>query len=657
MEFRILGSLEVLLEGRQIPLGGPRQRAVLAILLLHRGEVVSADRVVDELWGERPPDTATKTVQVYVSRLRKALGAGVLATRGGGYALEVGADDVDAGRFERLAGEGREALDRGDARGASETLRAALDLWRGPPLADLAYESFAQTEIGRLEELRLAALENRIEADLALGRHAALVPELEALVAEHPERERLRAQLMLALYRSGRQSDALESYRDARRTLVALGLEPGPQLRELERAILSQDRAIAAPAPTGVVATLRQRRRGGVLVALGGSLLLAAATAAAIIASGGGDGSEPASANSLAVIDPESDRVVATVPTGIDPADVSADRDYIWVANRGDDTATQIDPETMTVLSTTPAGSRVAGLAAGTGAVWIGDSRGSNLVRLDPALQSRRSIRLAPKPEAFSNETTLGPVAVGRGAVWVGTTSGGLARVDPESGDVVAKVPVGNSPSSIATGQGGVWIADDVDNTVTRIDPKSASAVTATAPVGQGPAAVAAGEGAVWVANAQDDTVSRIDPDTAAVTETIPVGRRPTGIAAGAGAVWVADSLDGTVSRIDPDSNRVEATAEVGEAPQGVTVTHDLVWVSVRAGATAPETGASASAEDAVRLLIPAGPTSTDPALTDGRPPAHRSHLRAPLQLPRPSVPRGCAPAARDCERTALGLG
>ena len=354
MEFRVLGSFEVLVDGQQIPLGGARQRAVLAILLLHRGEVVSVDRVVDELWGERPPDTATKTVQVYVSRLRKALGEGVLVTRGGGYVLELDPDDVDADRFERLAGEGREALDRGEPRAAAKSLAEALELWRGPPLTDFTYEPFAQNEIARLEEQRLVALEDRIDADLALGRHAALVSELEALVAEHPTRERLRGQLMLALYRAGRQSEALESYRDAQRTLQEeLGLEPGPELQQLEQSILNQDPTIEAPRREGPLAVLGGRRRGGVLLAFGGGLLLAAAVAA--IVSGGDDGAELAEPNSLAVVDPASNRVVDTVPTGIDPADVSADADHVWVANRGDNTVTQVDPETKAVVGTVPA--------------------------------------------------------------------------------------------------------------------------------------------------------------------------------------------------------------------------------------------------------------------------------------------------------------
>lgn len=615
MEFRILGPLEVLADGAHVPLGGAKQRGVLAILLLHRGEVVSVDRVVDELWGERPPDTATKTVQVYVSRLRKAFGEGVLVTRGGGYVLEVGENQVDADRFERLAAEGQKALDRADERGAAEHLSAALDLSRGAPLADFAYEAFAQNEIGRLEELRLAVLENRIEADLALGHHAGLVGELEALVAQHPARERLRGQLMLALYRAGRQSDALESYRHAQRTLVEeLGLEPGPELQALERAILAQDPAIEAPPRTGAVEALRRRRRGGGLVMLGGGLLLVAALAAIVVDGGDDSEAELANPNLLALIDPESNQLAETVPTGVQPADVSADADYVWVANRGDDTATQVDPTTNEVVGTASPGTSVAGLAAGAGGVWIGDSRREKLVRLDPASRSvAGSIRLAAGPEVFG-ESTTNPVAVGHGAVWVARAAGEIARVDPESDEVVATISVGNAPVAIATGAGGVWIADEVDNTVARIDP-SANAVAAVTPVGQGPTAIAVGEGAVWVANTQDDTVARIDPDTAAVTTTISVGRRPTGVAAGGGAVWVANSLSGTVSRIDPETNRIEATVEVGEAPQGVTVAHGLVWVSVQARAAPPAAAPASSDGDTARVLIDSDPGPMDPAI------------------------------------------
>jgi DNA-binding SARP family transcriptional activator len=248
VEFRILGPLEVARDGEPLVLGAAQQRALLAVLMLHRGEVVSVDRLVDELWGERVPAAAAKTVQVYVSQLRKALGAGVIVTQGHGYRLAAAPGQVDAVRFEELAGEGRRALAGGDAARARERLCAALGLWRGEPLAEFAYEPFAQAEIGRLREARLAAAEDRIDAELALGADGELVGEIESLVAANPLAERLRGQLMLALYRAGRQADALAAYRQASELLrEELGLEPGRALQELQRAILEHDACLDGP--------------------------------------------------------------------------------------------------------------------------------------------------------------------------------------------------------------------------------------------------------------------------------------------------------------------------------------------------------------------------------------------------------------------------
>jgi len=242
VQFRILGPLEVVERDVALALGGAKQRAVLAILLLHRGEVLSSERLIDELWGERPPVTAGKTLQGYVSHLRKTIGEELLRTQGRGYQLALAAGEVDVDEFERLSGEGRRALSDGDPAGAAERLRQALGLWRGAALADFAYEPFAQSEIARLEEARLAALEDRLDADLALGRHADVVGALEQRISEHPYRERLRAQLMLGLYRCDRQADALQAYQNARGILVEeLGIEPGERLRALERSILAQD--------------------------------------------------------------------------------------------------------------------------------------------------------------------------------------------------------------------------------------------------------------------------------------------------------------------------------------------------------------------------------------------------------------------------------
>ena len=248
MEFRILGPLEAHARGGSLPLGGTKQRAVLAQLLLRPGEVVSCERLVDGLW-TTPPETATKALQVHVSQLRKALAPHLaIHTRARGYVLEVAAEDLDLSRFELLRAEGLDARAAGDLTTAASRLHEALALWRGRPLAEFVLEPFAELDAPRLEELRLATIEVRIDVDLALGRQAALVPELEALVAAHPLREGLRGQLMLALYRCGRQAAALESYREARRLLVEeLGIEPGRALQQLERAILVQDPDLELP--------------------------------------------------------------------------------------------------------------------------------------------------------------------------------------------------------------------------------------------------------------------------------------------------------------------------------------------------------------------------------------------------------------------------
>ena len=244
MDFRVLGPLEVGGDRGSVELGGVKQRSLLAMLLLHAGEVVSTDRLVDALWGASPPITSGKSIQVYVSRLRKALADDRLITRPPGYVLYLEPDELDLARFEQLVGEARGA----PPETASAKLAEALALWRGAPLADLAYEVFAQAEIARLEELRLAAVEHRVEADLALRRHADLVPELETLVGRYPLRERFRYQLMLALYRCDRQADALEAYQAARRELSdGLGLEPSESLKQLEAAILRQEPELAPP--------------------------------------------------------------------------------------------------------------------------------------------------------------------------------------------------------------------------------------------------------------------------------------------------------------------------------------------------------------------------------------------------------------------------
>src|SRR4029453_6796515 len=255
MEFQVLGPVEVLDEGHALPIGGPKQRAVLAHLILHPNRVVPAERLIEDLWGEDPPDTARNTLQTYVSRLPKLLGDGRIEGRGGGYVLSVAPEEIDASRFEALVRQGKAWVESDPSRAAA-AFAEALDLWRGPAFANLADELSLRGSTARMEELRLGATEHRIAADLAWGGHSTMVSELEALTSQYPLRERLWAHLMLAMYRSGRQAEALDAFQRARQVLQEeLGADPSAELLNLNQRILMRDPElrgdkISAPQPS-----------------------------------------------------------------------------------------------------------------------------------------------------------------------------------------------------------------------------------------------------------------------------------------------------------------------------------------------------------------------------------------------------------------------
>jgi YVTN family beta-propeller protein len=576
VEFRILGPIEATEAGRSVALGPAKQRALLAALLMHANEVVSTDRLVDELWGERPPAKAAKSVQVYVSQLRKALGDGALETSGHGYVLHVAADALDSERFESLLAEGREALAEGEASRAAETLRAALALWRGPALSEVAYEPFAQAEIARLEELRLVALEERIDADLALGQHAGIVAELEGLVRAEPLRERLRRQLMLALYRSGRQADALGAYQEARRMLVEeLGLEPSRTLQELERAILTQDEALEAPHRARVGLPMRPRRVS--LTMIGASLLVVAAVAAAIVeltrggASAGLASVEP---DSVAMIDPSTNAIVRSIPVGARPTRIAAGERALWTADFNGRTVSRIDPRMRKVVTTLGIGATPAGLAAGDGSLWIANEFAGTVVQVDPGTNTIvQTIRLGGAPVA---------VAVGAGAVWVvDAANGTVLRIDPTT-TARKTIRVGSGPSDIAVGAGSVWVANGLDGTLSRLDPASGTPIGNAIALRFEPARLAVGDGAVWVTGTLADEIARIDPSSSSVSATIPVGDGPTGVALGTDSVWVAESLAHTVVRLDPRSGAVLKKIDLGANPDSVAIANGTVWVTAR---------------------------------------------------------------------------
>ena len=553
MEFRILGPLEVVESGRMAAIGGGRQRALLVVLLLRAKEVVSQERLIEDLWGDEAPETAAKSLHNQVSALRRSLGARTIVTRAPGYVLEVEPEALDARRFERLVDEGRA---EGDPRAARERFREALGLWRGQPLQEFAGEEFAQGEIRRLEELRLVALEGRIDADLAVGGGAELVPELEALVQEHPLRESLRGQLMLALYRGGRQAEALEAFGDARRTLVhELGLEPGERLRRLEKSILTHDPSLEATARAS-------------LGTLGVGLPVRSTRPRA---------DRPIPPNSVALIDPDTDRVAGNVPVGWRPAAVAVGHKSVWVANADDGTVSRIDPESMTVVRTIGIGAPAIDLDVGPDALWTANGSDGTLSRIDPSRDAVvETLDLRGPNELLPNTTHA--VAASTDAVWVATGSRTLLRIDPETNEPTAAIDVGHTPVCIAFGEGAVW-AGTLSERVVRIEPRT-NVVSGEASIGL-PLAAAAGAGRVWAADDRGRLWS-INPDTAAVTQTIPVGKAPIGVVVGEGAVWVADNAEGTVLRIDAQSGRIVDIFAVGYAPTDVAFGEGGVWVSIQ---------------------------------------------------------------------------
>jgi DNA-binding SARP family transcriptional activator/ABC-type branched-subunit amino acid transport system substrate-binding protein len=615
VEFRILGSLDVVEHDRPLVLGSPKQRALLAVLLLHRGEVVSTDRLIDQLWGERPPASATKSVQVYVSNLRRALGDGLLVTHGRGYVLHPANGAVDLDRFEVLVAEGRDALDVGDAQRASDRLREALALWRGALLADFAYEPFVQGEAARLEEEHLAALEDRIEADLALGRHAALVGELDALVAEHPLRERLHGQLMLALYRSGRQADALERYRDARRALIdELGIEPGPALKELERAILAQDPALRPPRRGPPVDRVRARRAGPVAIIVGAAVLLVAAIAAVILASPGGGrvGLASLAPNSLGLIDPSTGQLRASIPVAGTPARLRVSGRKVWVSSDDARTVSLIDSGALSIAKDVQAGEFPSDFAVGKGAVWVIDRVRGRLVKISPDYASvvrSASIGSTETVSAIDDRYDLDPwsIAAGTDGVWITDGSSLLREADPSSGSIVHRYDLHVPLNDVTVGEGAVWVISGSTASVMRIDPHSGRVtarimiVASRGAQSPYPIAIATGLGSVWVLNATAASVTRIDPVQAGVTATIPIGieRVPRRLAVGDGAAWVADG-DGTLARIDATTNMLTTTT-VAPSLYDVGVGASGVWVTsggaIAGGSLAAATPAGAPAQ------------------------------------------------------------
>ncbi|HEY1563226.1 MAG TPA: BTAD domain-containing putative transcriptional regulator [Gaiellaceae bacterium] len=573
IRYLILGPLEVRDGETEVALRGGQQRRLLTILLLHNGEAVSSDRLIDELWRGRPPETAAKALQGYVSSLRKQLGQEAVETVGAGYRLTVAAEDVDARHFEELMAEAR-SLER--APGAAK-LREALALWRGPALADFAYEDFARHEIERLDELRSTGIERRIDLELALGQHVDLVPELEALVRMHPLRERLRGHLMVALYRSGRQADALDAYRDARAVLRdELGLEPSEELQALQRAILDHDPSLAAPPridPGGPDRPPADRRPGRALAAIAlGLAILGGAAAAAVVLTGGRSAAIVVPPNSVARLDESGKKVESYVQVGRRPVAIAVGAGGVWVANADDGTVSRLDPETGKLAATIGIGDDLNDIAVGFGSVWVADGNDGTVTRIDPRLNQVQATLPLGKP-------TLAPtpvfyLAVDPHYVWA-TRGNQLLRIDPSTNKVDRRLSVG-TPTGLATGEGSVWLTTQAERLL-RIDPRTAKPTGSQALVAGAVAPVYA-RGVLWLI--LGGTIQQIDPISLAPGDRVGM-LGPTSLAVGNGALWALDT-GGDLSRFGPGVE-VTGTLHLGKGLSAVAAGDGATWVAFSA--------------------------------------------------------------------------
>jgi DNA-binding SARP family transcriptional activator/streptogramin lyase len=565
VDFGILGPILVRSGGvvARIPAG--KQRAVLATLLARAGETVPSSAIIDSVWGENPPASAGHLVQVYVSQLRNALQQvgleGRLLTEHNGYRLQCEADELDSARFEALAHRGTVELEAGDAAAAAATLRSALEIWRGAALVDAPVEGEPARRASELDAQRLRVHEQRIQADLDCGGGAALVPELTGLVAAYPLRETLRAQLMVALYRAGRQADALAVYQDARRTLVdELGIEPGPRLRELEGRVLRHDASLdvaAAPLEGEAGAPghdAEGRRRWLIVAGIGIAAASAVAAIAIILAKDRPPGTVVVPAHGVAVVDERGTVVTHARSFGTSPGRLSYGAGGLWVGDLDAHTLSLVDPVTLRAkrvigLPDTPSVVATAGAI-----VWLSYSYsgriGRYLVRTDTLTQPIR-----PTPTA----TGLAALAPTERDIWVGQQDGTVLALDPVSLRVRASSKAGRY-MALGVNSTAVWGVGFASPDVARMD-RSTAKVVYRVPVNGGARALAADERDVWVATADPDRLYRIDARTSQVTLTIPLGRPPSALVIGRDAIWIASGSH--LERIDPGAGELTRTLEV----------------------------------------------------------------------------------------------
>src|SRR6478609_4580253 len=563
MEIRLLGALEVVDEqGRRLEVPGAKERSLLVLLALRAGRPVSRDQLIEALWPRTNPESAARSFRVRMANLRRAIGGEFVGRSGGGYALAVPAEQVDALCFETLLGDGRPVQ--------------ALALWRGEPLAGIDGD-WAESERRRLRDLHLEAREKSLAARLEAGGGGELVGQLQTLVVDEPLRERPRELLMRALYRAGRQADALEVYRQTRSLFdTELGIEPSPQLRQLERSILTHDGGLAAPA--------QNRKRRWLLLAAPAIVL--AAGGVSVLATHDPTPVYHAPANSALRIDPRSGHVSTATVVGRLPEAVALGAGSVWIANRGDDTISRLDrsgqPNAVVPLDAQP-----TALAFADGSLWATTGTAGELLKIDPAYSRvSKTLALAAEPlhPYAGPNTRVDAITAGAGGIWVGGF-----RLQKFAGDrrLVTR-PLG-TVSGLAAADGFVWAADNGSGLLTQGD--SAAHIAREISVGANSAngkeqvygitAIAACRGSLWLTDPGGDRVWNVDPASTRIADAVPVPGRPTGIACDGRDIWVTSIGDDTISQIDTTTAHVTRTFHFDRTPAGIAANPKDVWVTV----------------------------------------------------------------------------
>jgi len=575
-------------------------RLLFAYLVLEQARPVPRDELAEALWGEALPATWDKALTVLASKLRALLtevhAAGAITLTGafGCYRLDLPEGTwVDVLAAPNAVQEAEAALATDDLEKAKAAAMGAASL-AGRPFLPGEEGSWVEEKRRELTDVRRRAFRCLADASLGLGNASDAAKWAEDAIALEPFREAGYRHLMEAHVAAGNRAEALRVYERCRRLLAEeLGAYPSPETESIYRELLgaSSPEAQAVAAQAGPVAVLESEpeeeappavlrrstlRRGRVPIAIGGALLLAAAIAIPVVELTGAGDPELASApaNSAALIDAQTNRLVADVPVGNGPTSIAAGEDAVWVTNAQDRTVSRIDPKTRRVVQRIPVGSAPSGIAVAAGAVWVANSLEGTVSRIDPQTNTVvQSIPVGVTPTA---------VAASRGDVWVTSADErSVTKIDAVSGHVIYTKPTGALGRGIAIGGGAVWITDESSRRVLRLDPGSGSIVD-TVSVGNGPTGIAFGASAIWVANSLDGTVSRIDLETNTVTDVIPVGEGPDGIAAGADALWVSVEFSETIVRIDPATNDVVERIPVANRPKGLAVSGEQLWFGVQ---------------------------------------------------------------------------